>query len=306
VPTSDLASGVTTICKYAFDRETVQRGLDYTPRDGFLSSNALLHKDNLHIHATVRGRQPQPYLVEARLIRRQGGMNIEAICTCPVGFNCKHVVAAIADIFGKEGMKLFAARADRVTLEEPETVVEAPPEPLPDHHAGWLRSLRAAPAQSMPSKTPLKTIVYRLDISSYRGLEVHILQSSPLKSGALGKASPWRSQQTRRRLPLSAGGSDHTPRAGGHGLQIRVLHPARRLRHADASAPHRHRQYCHWKTVRHDAPLKPGLVRSATLDWATASDGTQTPTMALQPPADTISHSIRRSISIRPPENAGA
>jgi superfamily II DNA or RNA helicase len=48
----------------------------------------------LHLRATTRGSGRNRYQQEVYIGNFRGGLDIEGDCSCPVGFNCKHVVAA--------------------------------------------------------------------------------------------------------------------------------------------------------------------------------------------------------------------
>lgn len=71
-----------------FDRHTADRGRDYSRRGFVRSVDAL---PNGHLQARVtndRGRSYQQHIAV------QGDL-VEGICSCPVGYNCKHVAAAL-------------------------------------------------------------------------------------------------------------------------------------------------------------------------------------------------------------------
>ncbi len=279
--TLELASGVTQLCQHAFDPQTIQNGLACRDQQRVLTSNALLHKDRVDVRATVQGSHHKPYLVEAKIVRKRQGVRIESICTCAVGFNCKHAVAAIAEALVREGSTLFNLEDARLVPVERETVVELEPEPLARHYLSWFSALRT-PAAALPA--PEKAVVYRLNFNSHRGFEVQIMHSTKLKAGELGKPVVWRSQQLDdhspyppedlailRELAGSLYRADTYPLRGAFGAQMlrRLLATGR----------------CHFKNVRHDAPLREGPIRSAKLDWTLLPDGRQSPTLAVEPAA---------------------
>src|SRR5580704_9351537 len=73
-----------------FSDWTVEKGRKLQRAGKVLSCS--VRPDESRISATVSGSAPAPYAVE---VRWGGDENIDGICSCPVGFNCKHVVAAI-------------------------------------------------------------------------------------------------------------------------------------------------------------------------------------------------------------------
>jgi superfamily II DNA or RNA helicase len=75
--------------------------------------------DEKHISAEVKGSARRPYRLAIDLHRAKNGkVSIAGECTCPVGFNCKHVAAALLE-------HRQSAAAARPKLEA--AVVEAPP-----------------------------------------------------------------------------------------------------------------------------------------------------------------------------------
>ncbi|MBV8398721.1 MAG: SWIM zinc finger family protein, partial [Acetobacteraceae bacterium] len=55
-----------------------------------------ISKDGRLLEAHVIGSAPAPYRLSIRLKERSGGGAVIAgTCSCPVGFNCKHVAAAL-------------------------------------------------------------------------------------------------------------------------------------------------------------------------------------------------------------------
>ena len=47
------------------------------------------------VRGSVQGSKRLPYTTRAILLPRTGSLVIEGYCTCPVGFNCKHVAALL-------------------------------------------------------------------------------------------------------------------------------------------------------------------------------------------------------------------
>jgi superfamily II DNA or RNA helicase len=67
--------------------ETVAKGL------GYLSRVSALSCDGSAVSALVKGRQRTPYDVFADVIDEDGRPTLVSECTCPMGYDCKHVAA---------------------------------------------------------------------------------------------------------------------------------------------------------------------------------------------------------------------
>src|SRR5580765_4619437 len=71
----------------------VARGKDYA--DGGLVGNLRYFSDKKRYTATVQGSRPEPYRVDAQLVKGSHGPVIYGLCTCPMRVNCKHVAAML-------------------------------------------------------------------------------------------------------------------------------------------------------------------------------------------------------------------
>ncbi len=116
-------------------RPAIEAGRAYAARGAVrrLAASA----DGRVIEAEVKGTATRPYSLRITLQpRREGGTAFDGSCSCPVGFDCKHVAAA-----------LFAARRERGDVPRPappSAPAPAPSEPvLPPEVADWLRQLAA-------------------------------------------------------------------------------------------------------------------------------------------------------------------
>ncbi len=58
-------------------------------------------KDKTGIMSKVHGNERQPYKQHITIHKVQGKIDISGECTCPVGFNCKHVAAALIEGMGQ-------------------------------------------------------------------------------------------------------------------------------------------------------------------------------------------------------------
>ena len=71
-----------------------ERGLNYYERGKVLEVNL---KEKFKIHGEVLGNQSKPYKLDITVDFRkdQSLVSVAGICSCPVGFNCKHVAAVL-------------------------------------------------------------------------------------------------------------------------------------------------------------------------------------------------------------------
>ena len=87
------------------------------------------------VTALVQGSESAPYEVEIELSQQRGGkIAVEGSCSCPMGFNCKHVAAAL----------LEAVSAPQLALGGGTAVGKAPAAPVlsPEIQA-WLVAIGA-------------------------------------------------------------------------------------------------------------------------------------------------------------------
>ncbi len=86
-----------------------------------------LQADNSLMKATaqVQGSGKKPYAVDITFTHRDGLLeDIDGFCTCPVGYNCKHVAATLMALLAGEGTTAH-------TLPAPKPVIAADKKPVP-------------------------------------------------------------------------------------------------------------------------------------------------------------------------------
>jgi len=101
-------------------RPAIEAGRAYAARGAVrrLAASA----DGRVIEAEVKGTATRPYSLRITLQRRRdGGTAFDGSCSCPVGFDCKHVAAA-----------LFAARGERGDVPRPAPPSAPVPTTAPD------------------------------------------------------------------------------------------------------------------------------------------------------------------------------
>ena len=277
-----------TVSSNAFDA-----GLDYQ-RNG-LVKEVRVAPDRAVIEAWVRGSVRAPYQQTIRITQqRDSRPYISGACTCPVGFNCKHVAAALFAYQEKAGSgspPLAATSpgpgASFKTPSKPprqaaDTAARPPPPdlPLPFEVDTWLRSLDAA--QEVESEhypaTVRKRLLYVVDRAPPSGRVTVDLRTIDLRRGGTGETS-------RRYLPPHLDRPDQLPRFLRPSDRIILKHLARSGAETSDSFIDALRGILATGRGRWgawDGPvLTEGDLVQGALTWVLADDGTQRPQLAL-------------------------
>ena len=157
-----------------FDTNFVLRGVAYAENGMVLSSQSA---ENSHkIDAVVQGTGDKKY--HCVITYNEKARYISGSCTCPVHFNCKHVVAVIVDHINKQR----ATSANKYTREYSNAPVE-----------NWIRSL-SKPSKELHQKTDRKDeLHFILDIKVHirygRQIQVVPVKTQRLKNGGWRKAT---------------------------------------------------------------------------------------------------------------------
>ncbi len=246
----------------SIDHPSIARGLDYFERDRAALDDVIDEIDQVTIHAHVLGSGGHVYSQNILLIKTDG-LEVDGNCSCPVGFNCKHVVAAC--FLWKE---MYAESF------------------CPDSIGSWLDQL-VQPAEKAPDeiKAGEQALLYELGqaslMSGKAGLAVGLCIARRKKNGEWGKG--------RTVSALSVGG--HRPFGTPQYLQKSDLEITALLRATDPTSFGSHIQL-HGVTGRtalqmmlasnrlfirtidgRAGPLRVGAPRSLGLDWQKAQDG---------------------------------
>lgn len=252
-------------------------------------------KDGEVISGLVRGSGANAYRVYIRLARRtEGKVTVSGECTCPIGFNCKHVVALLlsAQTFAIQDAALFHAP------DKPPAPGTSPVDSevaLPQEFTRWLLELEQATHPSAdPDACPdgvSQRLLYVINLDNrYQTpwLEVHFFSSRLLKTGGFGKATQHHGLigPYNREAPRYCTGRDRdiltafnlqylsgNTRQGLFGESGARLLP-------EMLATGR----CFWKTVD-SAPLIHGEKRSAQPGWVMDEQGLQKLVFDISPPA---------------------
>jgi superfamily II DNA or RNA helicase len=248
---------------------TLSRGYGYQ-RQGRVQGLRFL-EDGEVLTGRVRGSQPRPYEQQIQIVADGDHVEILGSCTCPVGFNCKHVAAVLlAGMANPEGRKL--ARPDGL-------------DPILAH---WLHELGEAFAPAPTNDYPpeiRQRLIYVLQLDgkgrSRPSLSLVLFSVRLLKDGRLS-ASPtrYKAENVMNAQPatfLRPNDRDILHRlcrdrgAGFVGGYIHSLHgEAGRSLLESILATGR----CHW--LRIGGPnLSAGPARRGEPSWTSGDDGTQ-------------------------------
>lgn len=80
-----------------FNAKTTSKGIDYFINDHVVECNYSYQAQAVVINAVVSGTNPKPYICSLKIYQTAKVTSITGKCTCPVGFNCKHCVAAYVE-----------------------------------------------------------------------------------------------------------------------------------------------------------------------------------------------------------------
>ena len=156
-----------------FSRLTLERGQAYAEAGratlGGTQSNGKFHQ----ILGTCQGSEPKPYRQEVRLVMDRNGksvLRVEGHCSCPVGHNCKHVVALLLT-WNAQLCQQYAQANDSMLRQTPSPAAVA-----------WLDALQ--PAADKATAANGQCIVYVLMLAD---ASVRLFRTRRLKSGGYSK-----------------------------------------------------------------------------------------------------------------------
>ena len=236
-----------------FDFRTIERGVGYVIEQRVESLER--QQSGLRLLAQVRGRGRKRYRVLVNIERQGDRLSaVRGQCSCPVHFNCKHVVATLL----WDSLQNAGGNPEDETPDE-DRAIDA-----------WLERVESSARARPLSNQDSDQLRYVLDQPAGGGLRVDVVRTHRLKNGALAKGRPFDSgAQSQARvvtpsdraiLGLLASSSDGlgSKRSGF------VLRPG-----VDAGAllglllgSGR----AHWRSHR-DAPLRLGEPRKQGLAW---------------------------------------
>ncbi|MBF0247383.1 MAG: DEAD/DEAH box helicase [Alphaproteobacteria bacterium] len=265
-------------------RTYLDRGRGYH-RQGRVSDVAFLDEGRT-VKGAVRGSGRNVYRQTVRFRERRDGVEIIGDCTCPVGFNCKHVAAVLLEGLSRpEGRVLHP---QHVHARDP--VI-----------ADWLRQLEEASKPSLGNDYPpdvAQRLIYvlraeRAVIGSLQA-RLHIYSVRLLKNGGFG-ANPSRYD--------AANIWNREPAKFLRPIDIEILQRVGRTRAAMASVSNGYTLAgsegagilaslletgrCRWNGLE-GPPLSLGAPRSATVGWELNPQGAQQLQIVADPPGSAI------------------
>ena len=158
-----------------FDSATFARGEAYARKGQVLS----LRAQDGAIHAEVGGSEGQVYRQLIKVSANRDGIRFEGSCSCPMAFNCKHVVAGLLASLASSA----AAPAEPVAPSSPASSL-APAAEL------WLRQLALLRADAGQGASPGHRLVYVLMPAPHGGVpQLHVCKARLRKDGSIGGAT---------------------------------------------------------------------------------------------------------------------
>ncbi len=238
-------------------------------------------EDGSVVEAETKGTAAHPYRQHVTLRQRaSGSLDIRGTCTCPVGFNCKHVAAALISARLTHRLGLTAP-----ATAQPEPQVVAGEPGLTGALGAWLRDIGEDPqpsAEREPEKRYLVLYVLRLNANA-RGIDTLAIQpfGAELRKGrqcAERQLPPER--WTGPKLPTYSQPEDrlllNRLACRQKGTPTPEDDPPETLRRIIATGR------AHWESVTGPVVAE-GLVRPSRLGWRMTEDCSQVPTIELEP-----------------------
>ncbi len=153
-----------------FNPAYIQRGKSYYKQGMVIEAEE--HQSGNLVTATIKGAGQNSYFCQIQLeFRTRAISSIQGNCSCPVGFNCKHVVAALLfciDKYPPKQADMFGLPSDK-----------------------WLYQLKAAQQPVEQKSISKELILYLLGINNYstgKQLYAHTVKTRIRKDGSYAEA----------------------------------------------------------------------------------------------------------------------
>lgn len=238
----------------AFHPPYLARGRHYYQQNHVLR----VSKENNLVRAQVQGRDDFPYLVTIRLSRNaRSTLLVDGSCTCPVGYNCKHVAAALVALLAQEQEATARSSSSQTQpwLKAVNQTMEDPNQ-YPDNVADRL----------------LYVLTQRYNHAGMRELALATFKARALKAGGYGRAQPYQPNlyappdflrpidlQILQQLFWAHNASNKEPFLSWTSSLLSALLNTGR---------------CFWQSTDSE-PLAPGPTQSGHFDWITRTDRRQ-------------------------------
>jgi len=272
----------------------VVRGKHYA--DEGLVSDLRYFSDEKRYTAAVQGSRPEPYRVEAQLVKGAHGPTIYGLCTCPVRVNCKHVAAMLWMALDSKLEEKNAEKSERVAPAQKPRPAQPPAVPI--DLSLWLEGAqRIAQPDGMRAKAAVDSpqcLLYVIDAgarSTPSGLSLKLVSARRRKSGGYGGPTRWSNvRQALTAPPRFVSGEDQLilrmlliagDSALGGEFRLQGESGAKILRAVLATGR------CHWAKTE-TLPLREGPTRRGRATWAISDSGRQRITVETEPGAKVI------------------
>lgn len=246
------------------------------------------HVEDTFVFGKVRGSNHETYLQEIELARDEDGVAIEGECSCPVGYNCKHVAALLVEAFERR------ASGRRSSHARPSAVPVAPP-PLPRELDVWLARARAGAPRSGSSTNHRLLYVLSLheDANGRRRVMLELHSGRSGKNGGFKDVKPFSGAYNANALPQYAQAELELLKlirvcsSSGYGFDRAHYE----LESGELTGQLVERLLAtgrvFWGAVG-DQALKHGASRPATLAWRVRHDGVQETSLEATPGAAVV------------------
>ena len=272
----------------------VARGKHYA--DEGLVSNLRYFSDKKRYTAAVQGSRPEPYRVEAQLVKGSHGPIVYGLCTCPVRVNCKHVAAMLWKVLdGKSDEHNAENSARGAPAQKPRS---PQPPAVPFELSLWLEGAQRI---TLPDGERAKAAVdgaqrllYVVEAgapSASSKPSLKLVSARRLKSGGYGRPTRW--SNVRQALTTPPRFVSHEDQrvfrmllidgqsASGEAFVLKGESGADIFRAVLATGR------CHWMDT--DTPsLREGLARMGKATWTISESGTQRVVFEAEPRAQIV------------------
>ncbi|AIY43454.1 Superfamily II DNA/RNA helicase [Collimonas arenae] len=182
---------------------TFDRGQEYVRQRRVLA----VEQDGDVLNATVQGSGSNVYQQEITLSVFRDAPDIDSVCSCPVGSNCKHVAAALIEYLQRPSSDQITIATGRLRAPEPAVVVAKPvakvvlppSPPLARPMEAWLTRVQseiagavsAVPQTGLRQKVATHQVVFVLS-AAYNGKKavLHLCKAQPRPNGQFLSAQP--------------------------------------------------------------------------------------------------------------------
>jgi superfamily II DNA or RNA helicase len=284
-------SRIIALCRDVFSLKTIGKGLDYFQQKRVRSAKIKRRKNGAFtISARVQGSEEEPYNVKVFFDGYGDDCDVSSDCDCAFEYNCKHAVAAIAQVLDELPLN-FSTDASSVAPSgsPPAEVVEAVTAVPPSYEvSSWLSALTAPEKRS---NAPEKSLLFVLSLQPGGRVQLALARSTRLKSGAWGKPASYTPAN-----PLSQWSPQPSPEdlrllrqvVAESATYVRPPYTLHGTWGAEVLRGLLATGRCFWQDPTLDRPLTLGGPRDGTLEWRQQPDGMQTAAVAVAPPAPIV------------------